>query len=477
MTRVVGLASVMVTALLGLWIGPAGAQAPDASCGAPAQVTRRTPGHPPRRGDEPLARGDLVAPGEVVGVPDHALVWLVRRGVQYRARGARLAVECDAVRLLRGRVTVIAPRHEPQRARLALPGALFSARAPRTHVDVVLAGRARVRVLAGAGEIASARVPGATLSVRGDDVAIIAGDGLARLDTWPFARSPHQRPARPADHLPAFWADGVSCSVGCRPPGALAGWPLRPFHRQHPLRAGLNELRPDNMHVGLDIQAQDGTPVYAMQSGAARVLAAAGVDGRVQVGSYVYWHIRSRVRAGQHVVAHRTIIGTLINGAGHLHLSEKAGERYLNPLRPGGRVLAPWRDSEPPIIAQPVVHGAGDVTVEVFDPQSFRSAEKYRTPVLAPAALAYRTHDGDGREVSGLRFVLRGSQHLARGLRSVIFAPDAYPPGWTCFDRRLVCIPRWNYRLAALLDPAARSLSVYAWDWSGAVAVRRVMLR
>ena len=93
-----------------------------------------------------------------------------------------------------------------------------------------------------------------------------AGDRIPR--TWPFSppkalRAPSKRA------LPRLWADGRACSTGCRPAGAVAGWPIRPFHRQHVLRAGLNELRPATMHVGVDILTPDGTPVYAMQPGRA----------------------------------------------------------------------------------------------------------------------------------------------------------------------------------------------------------------
>ena len=115
------------------------------------------------------------------------------------------------------------------------------------------------------------------------------------------------------------------------------------------------------MHKGIDIQAQDGTPVYAMQPGTARVLAAGTADERVQVGSYLYWHIHHRVRTGQFVSAYRTVVGTILNGAGHLHLSELSGERFLNPLRPGGRVLSPWTDTQAPIIGSPTVAPGGRV--------------------------------------------------------------------------------------------------------------------
>ena len=56
--------------------------------------------------------------------------------------------------------------------------------------------------------------------------------------------------------------------------------------------------------------------------------------------------------------------------------------------------------------------------------------------------------------MTGLRFALRGAQHLPDADRWVVYADDAYEPGWTCFDTRLACVPRWDYRLAGGLAPA-----------------------
>ena len=71
-------------------------------------------------------------------------------------------------------------------------------------------------------------------------------------DVYPFLPYGHQRPATAADALPLLFADGLRCSVACRPIGAISGWPLRPFHRQHALRAAVigpqvcgHALRPD----------------------------------------------------------------------------------------------------------------------------------------------------------------------------------------------------------------------------------------
>src|SRR6266511_4047640 len=90
--------------------------------------------------------------------------------------------------------------------------------------------------------------------------------------TYPFARTVADRRPTIFDGLTPFWSDGRSCSVGCVPRGALQGWPLEPFHEQHPLRAGLNELRPSGFHVGVDIMAFENQKVYAIQSGYAHVI-------------------------------------------------------------------------------------------------------------------------------------------------------------------------------------------------------------
>ena len=312
------------------------------------------------------------------------------------------------------------------------------------------------------------------------DTVLLDRAGLPRLDTWPFARSPDQRRLR-RGAVPAYWADGTACATGCRPPGALTGWPLKPFHRAHPLRAGLNEWRPANMHIGIDIQALDGAPVYAIQSGTASIAGAGTVDIRVRVGSYEYWHVQPRVHAGQYVRAHRTVIGHVIRGAGHLHLSELHGG-YVNPLRPG-RVLVPYRDSEEPVIGAPSRSGS-QVFVEAFDPQSLRTTIRYRTPVLAPAAIAWRARDARGRALTPLVFAYRGSHHYPTSAKSWVYGPGTTPPdhvgaiagGWSCFWRFTVCVPKWNYRLHGV-PSAAASLSVYAWDWAGNVAERTSPLR
>jgi hypothetical protein len=449
----------------------------EAGCRGPATLIRSVASRPPRSLDVPLRRGALLEPGARVRVPMGAAIRLRRGTATYRSPGGRLAVECGALRVLSGRIRVV--NHGRGRARALLGDALASVAGPG-RLDVSARPR-RVRFLRGRGLMTSSADPRSIMHTVPGDTVLIDRRGLARMDTWPFAKSRDQRRLK-RSAVPRYWDDGSACATGCRPAGALRGWPLKPFRDAHPLRAGLNEWRPANMHIGVDIQALDGTRVYAIQSGWASIAGVGTVDVRVRVGSYEYWHVAPLVHAGQHVRAHRTVIGRVIRGAGHLHLSELRGG-YLNPLRPGGRVLVPYRDEEEPVIGAPKRY-AGGIVVEAFDPQSLRKTTKYRTPVLAPAAVAWRARDGLGRALTPLRFAYRGAHHYPSDAKSVIYGPGTTPPdhvgaiagGWACFWRFTICVPTWNYRLPGVPAGAA-SLSVYAWDWAGNVARRTSSLR
>jgi len=293
-------------------------------------------------------------------------------------------------------------------------------------------------------------------------------------DTWPFTPPAELRKARPSDRLPSLYTG--PCSTGCRPSGAVSGWPVRPFHGEHLLRAGLNELRPDNLHMGVDILARDGTPVYAIQPGRARVLERSGPDARVQVGDYQYWHIHPLVADGQFVRPYRDTLGTILPGASHVHLSEVRGGRILNPLRPGGRVLSPWHDTGAPVLSKPRLLRGRRVLIRGFDPQASARADRPRRPTLALAGLAYRLFDRRGRPVGGLHWALRGSGHLPNAYRRLIYAPGSRAAFAPCVMLPHPCRSRWIYRLAGGLAPRLRvrpgrvyRLSAYAWDWSGHV--------
>lgn len=298
--------------------------------------------------------------------------------------------------------------------------------------------------------------------------------GASPRDTLPFAPNPNDRLAR-AGEVPSLWADGLSCSVGCRPYGAEPGWPLKPFHRQHPLRAGLNELRPGSLHVGLDIQARNGQRVYAVQPGIAQVLAAVGPNARVQVGNYIYWHIAPTVVTGQPVIPYKTVLGTVLHGYGHIAFSElNSAGSYVNPLRPDGSVLSPYVDNAPPEISKPSVAAGGQVIVRAYDPQTVVQRTTYMTPVLAPAALAYRLYASDGTPVTPLEWSFGGAHLLPWVDRSLVYAPGAHAPGYGCFATRSLCVSHWIYRVAGGFAPplppnvsaGQYRLTIYAWDWT-----------
>ena len=236
-----------------------------------------------------------------------------------------------------------------------------------------------------------ARAPGACSPPRrgtaarrcaGDAVIVSPGEP-PRLDTWPFAPSPIS--ARRDGGRPAPGVLGRRCAVlGRLPPRRGApGWPLRPFHRQHPLRAGLNERRPANMHEGVDIQAQDGTRVYAMQSGTARVLKA-GTVGRARRGRQLPLLACPSPRAERASSSAPTPRSSGPSSTAPVICTCPSSRASASSIR-CGRAAACWRRGptrRAPVIGAPDAEvAAGASTVEVFDPQSFRAQIKYRTPV------------------------------------------------------------------------------------------------
>jgi hypothetical protein len=318
-----------------------------------------------------------------------------------------------------------------------------------------------------------ASVSGAALAQRQHGNARHMHDATA---TYPFKPSPSQRHTRSSDGLVPWWDDGRPCSVGCRAPHVIPGWPLKPFHHQHALRDTIDARRDSTFHVGIDIQASKNDRVYAIQSGTVHVIESSGAEERVQVGNFIYWHIKHRVHEGQRVTPYKTVLGLIKPGFGHLHLSEvDFGNHYLDPLRPGGRAVAPWRDTAPPVIGKPSFKGGGRVYIKAFDRQSFIEQTTFLTPVLPVAGLAYRVFDSHGHAVGPLEWAFRGTQVLPFSLDRTIWAPDARRPGFSCFALRYICKPNWDYVLAGglapglsrgTLDGCGCRLSVYAWDYA-----------
>ena len=406
----------------------------------------------------------------------HATVNLKCADVRIGPKASSPVTGVLAVELKSGRVNVRSASH-PRRALVLSPEMLAFATFPNTNFVVERNPSRRLTRAHTLGRLiitASARNPKLRINTRASYTSV-SNPRRVRLNVWPFDLSPLQRPTTPADQLPAFWADGLPCSVGCTPPGLLPGWPLKPFHQQHAIRAGINELRPANFHVAVDIQANNFQRVYAIYSGRASIRYPGTGDSQVDVGPFDYWHIHPLVSPGQYVVAYKTVIGRVLYGFGHIAFSQGPPSDYLNPLRPGGGLL-PYTDTEPPIIGVPKIFSDGRVIVDSFDPQSFIHRQSFLTPVLAPSSLAWRLYNAKGRSLTGLEWAMRGSQNYPPGLKPVIFAPGASNPGFECFFRKLICIPNWTYWLAGGLTqplpfgrmkPGRYKLTIYTWDWKG----------
>jgi hypothetical protein len=64
-----------------------------------------------------------------------------------------------------------------------------------------------------------------------------------------------------------------------------------------------------------------------------------------------YWHVQASPGLHEHQVVRRhQLLGTIAPNWGHVHFAERIGDRYVNPLRPGG--LGPYTDPLPPTVAE-----------------------------------------------------------------------------------------------------------------------------
>lgn len=186
------------------------------------------------------------------------------------------------------------------------------------------------------------------------------------------------------------------------------GWPVKPFFRQHPIRGAFGDPRilgaSHSFHFGVDVSCPNGTPVYATLTGVATrhplhadVIEVVAPDGRRVLG---YWHIRPRVPEGAHVVAYRTVIGTVEAPWEHVHVAERLDGVYVNPLRAGA--LTPYADHTRPSVRNLVVESAGrvlhgrrasgrvDLVVEAYDATPLPISGPWGGKPVTPSLIEWR---------------------------------------------------------------------------------------
>jgi len=229
----------------------------------------------------------------------------------------------------------------------------------------------------------------------------------------------------------------VAHHAGVRP---SYGWPIKPFNRQHPVRANLNDPRNGDgdakgFHFGIDVSAPNGTAVYAIEAGQVfltRGRMAVAVKGTTR--TFGYWHIMPAVRNHQIVRVHQ-LLGYICNNDGgneHVHLAERRGNEYLNPLRPGG--IGPYVDRTPPAVASveffhrgrevasDALSGRVDIVVEALDTPSLRVPSPWSGLPVTPARIRWSITRGSRR--ASLRTAVDFSRSwLPARLYGSIYAP------------------------------------------------------
>src|SRR5215212_4841813 len=231
--------------------------------------------------------------------------------------------------------------------------------------------------------------------------------------------------------------------AGLQPAVAAAyDWPLKPFGAQHAIRGAFDDPRfagdgdggrTSAFHFGIDVVADDGEAVYAIDPGFVTLRRTAVVVTARGGHRFGYWHIAPALSSGEHVARHQ-LVGYVLPGRGHLHLAESIGGAYVNPLRRGG--IAPFLDHTRPCIADVLlledgrpaditrISGPFDVVVEAYDPPPIVPPSPWSGAVLTPALIRWRLLGEDGLVVpwqSGLDF--RRQLHPP-SLFDLVYAPE-----------------------------------------------------
>ena len=296
------------------------------------------------------------------------------------------------------------------------------------------------------------------LSLGADDGATTAHGTRAFADLLSGLRVPHELRAGPGRSGTALWraqltpalgfaltdpaaavvertsivATHSPCGAGSRSPFAY-GYPIKPFHRQHPIRGNFGDPRTVaagelgettrttkgsfTFHNGVDISATTGQAVYPVVSGVAKVMSSDWVDVWTKDGRvFQYFHLKPSVRNNQAVVVDRTVLGHVLPRVLHVHLTEIDGFDVHNPADPGhlepyGDHTAPWVDSASFSSASGQLLDARHLRGRVFIAASAADTPPIPVPgswlglPVNPAVVSWRLTSASGRAVRPERVV------------------------------------------------------------------------
>jgi len=285
------------------------------------------------------------------------------------------------------------------------------------------------------------------------------------------------------EYVPQLMDEKDPFGAMTRPAPSPLSWPVQPFDGPHGIRgtfgeprglvgvAGARGLEGDALanflahlnpvlvaarriiHHGIDVIADDGTPVYALTNGVARWGGSANYSRFVRVGDFEYVHLKDPVAEGTRVTAFKTVIGTVFPGQEHVHLTRYVAGQPVNPLTLGGmknyvdtaapRIydLSAYRDDGTVVDLQ-AISGSVALYVNATDVQSERGNE---TGVYT---LAYEVKDAAGATVVGPYRVFQLVGWPPEAIGNIMYSTPS---------TRHRFQPAWRYRLS-LKSPSADGL-------------------
>ncbi len=148
-------------------------------------------------------------------------------------------------------------------------------------------------------------------------------------------------------------------------------WPVPPLNSSQSITGAFGEFRntlsSDHFHNAVDIAEPNNNPVYPSVNGVVYSKDNNGYNSYINVKStignkkkhFTYYHVvpNPSLSIGQSVIAGQTVIGTIYDGAAHVHLIERELLNpsssslgiAINPIRPDGG-LTPYIDPYSPVI-------------------------------------------------------------------------------------------------------------------------------